>query len=521
MAARLIGNDLRFSCPHADPALAELQKNLVLHVLRINNRDGGVNIWQRLRREVLTYGVAYVLACYNKEARFPIRLKNLNVFDTGVLYTDLGCTFAWTSYKEYEHEKEKADKDRLSEFCPVTEYYYLEDDKVWMVEEEDGELGEPEETKYAQIPIIRFICEDGEVDNQAASVSILSGLEETWARQCLSDSVAVTGMEQYYWPAVYAQTEGGGTIPDIVIRPGQLITNLPPKTKFDVIPGRPEVGLLQLISEMNNRELSQRSFPPALFTGAGAASSGYVFNTDASLGAVRIASIIQNLEDGLSNLGSLILCIAKRYNSGKLSLSYYQPATSSYANAEFKGSEIDPSYTCEATIKPSTPTNPTGDMAMGLQLNSAGVISKRTLRQEVLPYVVAQDEDDQITMEKILADPQRIQQAIQQMVQQVAQGSAQPGADQSAQMGQTPSPGLPSGMVPGMPVGANPGGPVLPGADLPFNNVAPTNPVAAGQLQPESFGMNGNAPPQDLLAARGEQMTPEMMSAIMSGRFNQ
>lgn len=433
LASRIIANVPNISCPSTgvtkeDEYNAKARARFLKTLIQIQGESQNIDPLAACKFNMLVRGraalkVLWVRDFMPKSQRDylpPIRYVPLNPEKIGIAYGDYYPTFAFHRVEQKARSLKqqypdatfwsKQDK-KPSDLVELTDCWWTDDDgKVWQaVLLEDTEfVVQPRETKYPRIPIIERkndpVPLEGEHRN---SPGILWSLAEYWEKRNQLLSMQMTAVATYMWPPVNAVNEFGQEIPPIERGLGAF-NQLPSGTKFIPIPGdRPDMNLVGgLVADMGG-QVVQSTFAPELYGVApDSRQAGYSMAMLLEAAQGRVKDTVYQLEQLLREANIISLCAVEKFSGQKGARVYgYNEANDAMFEAALYPDQIEGQYNNSVSLKQRLATDKMQTGAMALQMLQAKVLSRRTVRDQYLPYDAPDDEEIQVYAEAIESDP--------------------------------------------------------------------------------------------------------------------
>ena len=493
------------------------------------------------------------------DQRLPFTVRTLDPRNAGTYHNGIYTEYGWHKYDEklssvsarygLRNKKMWKTRDMEEEVC-VIDYYWMEDDGVWNAVIVDDEfVKKPTKTNYLMIPIVEGFGDYAPLSTEEErSMSLLAPLIDSWLYDCDLKSQMATGILYYFWPFLIAVNDQGHPIEDITIRPG-MIKAYPAGTRIDSVIGSPNSELVKDMSRMMEASIQQSSFPEVLHGKApGDVQAGYGIDLLAQSARGRINSFRQNLERTISTINMIALNTLSWPNVSKkkgITVYGYSPAAQSGKYYTVNEKQVDGKYRTIVNLKVDLDSSKLQKQTFWLRLVEAGIISKRTFLESVLPDEVPEDELERAMVQQALESdemkPKTMLAALRKNFPEDGETSDKlatwrelientPFAALIAQEGGPQGPPTPpangdmaqmlGGMPPGMagpppqagpPPGMPPQGPPIQ-ASMPMSPVMPVE--TQGGLTPEAMGAGSNFPPElwDMLM----NQPPESLIAMLN-----
>lgn len=440
----------------------------------------------------------------------PIKFMALNPEDVGIMYGDLYPTFAFHKIAQkarvIEQQFESArlfDNRKRKQYDPneiVTVYdvWYTEDDgTVWqtVLLDQSEFLVKPRETKYVKLPIIERKNDPVPLEGEhRSSQSILNPLREQWGIRNQLLSMHFTAVGTHLWPVDNVVNDNGESVQPLETGMGAF-NQLPAGTRFLERNARPDIQLLQsLEADLDNQQI-QASFAPELYGRApDTRTAGYSLGMSLEAASGRVSKTVFQLERLLIEANELALCAVEHFSGSKgVTIYGYSAADRQMFQASLGKEQIEGMYVNNVSLSSKQPMDKMQMAALGLQFVQAKVLSKRTVREEMVPIDVPEDEELQIEAERVADDPDLLAAIVREAA--AFQGIMLPPGEPDWQR----TPQQPPQMPPQQQVGVQQ--PQMP---------VPQAPDMMGAITPESMGQPQMAP-QDFDMMMGQQVSPEAM----------
>lgn len=458
--------------------------------------------------------------------RPPILFRSINPTAVGHYADDVSTRIAYHTY----HESARTLKLRYPEIAKLrlmrdknatdklrfTDYWEMDaGGTVWnchLIDDKEF-LREPVASRLPLIPIIVRAAETFSLDPNApniqsgidkpeiaseAVISLLDDILGEWETENVLESMLVTGIKEHFWPAKYFRNNSGAEMPDLELG-ADAINELPPGVEFvDPPPFTPDYQSATMIAERTHRRIERGGFPDANFGQAEAsARSGFLFNQLAQAGQGVIGSITGALARTMMEANTLALCMIDKFSTDELTVYAYDQRNKETTAYTLGAEQTTDRYNNHVTIKPAKSPNDLQMAALGLQMLSAKVLSRRTFQQEMVPFELPDDEEEQIYLEGALDDPDLRKERIREEFFE-EYGYELPPSEPDFQA--TPEQQMPPG---GAPMDLQPPQ-AFPGQALP--------PQAQGQFAPEDMTGNADVDPATFAAMMGQGMPGGMMA---------
>ena len=433
LASRIISNEPRITCPVSDPSKeaeynSKARARFLKTLIQIQGESQNIDPLAACKFNMLVRGraalkVLWVRDFMPKEQRDylpPIRYIPLNPEKIGIAYGDFYPTFAFhrveqkarSLKQQYPNAKfwDKYNK-KPTDMVELTDCWWTDGDgNVWqaVLLDEKEFVVEPRETKYPRIPIIERkndpVPLEGEHRN---SPGILWPLAEYWEKRNQLLSMQMTAVANYMWPPVNAVNEFSQEIPPIERGLGAF-NQLPAGTKFVPIPGdKPDVGLVGGLAADMGGQIVQSTFAPELYGVApDSRQAGYSMAMLLEAAQGRVKDTVFQLEQLLREANIITLCAVEKFSGKKGVRIYgYDDANKAMFEAALHPDQIGGEYNNNVSLAQRLPTDKMQTGAMALQMLQAKVLSRRTVRDQYLPYEAPDDEEIQVYAEAIESDP--------------------------------------------------------------------------------------------------------------------
>lgn len=460
--------------------------------------------------------------------RFPILIRPLRPDAVGVEWGPDGPLWAYHTYCEKMASiKARYPKANMSKFdgrddLTVTDFWYQcqggkNDGVIYnAVLAGDNEKGtflkRPE--KKDDYPIIPILCafNDPEFSEDPAEAggSILKCVGEDWANMNLAQSFLMSGMEANFWPKEFIESDT--MLPEefeLNDGPGET-TVLPPGAKHRSVTSAPNIGLLSSMIGSIDEQVQRSTFSNILYGNNQGVQAGYAISNLANSARTRVHPLLYQLESLMRDANSLILCMAEKFGaSSGIEIWGYDDELAAMVDSSLTPAQIGGFYENHVRLD----TNVVGDeiqkATIGLQQVGAGIISKRTYRDDYMMGAARCDEEEQIIGERAMEDPDVFRAMAQrELLEQgielppnepdgrdtLAEEMAMQQQQQQQQAVQQPQQ-------------------VIPDSPLP--------PELNGQLSPEALGLPRQGDPALFQQLMGQPLTPELLMQIQQGTFNQ
>lgn len=439
LAMRMIASQPDIVCSAEDASEesqfnARARERFLKALFRAQSVGQPINVVQACKFNALVKGRAALKVLWVKDhipktlqSSVPaIKIAALDPLSVGVAYGEYYPSFAYHKMRKPVYAvrqrfpdstvwNERAWKD-FDEVEILDAWWVDEDGAVWQAVHLLGGGGlnsadmviKPTKTKYPMLPILERWNDPTPLEKEEeASVGILTYLREHIANQNALMSLAATAVANYLWPAVHVTNEYGHEIGDIDRHFG-AINELPPGTKFIGVPNdAPQMNLLGVFKEMIEGEVQQNTFAPELYGMAPQnrqAGYGLALLFEAAQG--RIKDTVFELERLFEDACKIALfCVEKFAGKRGVSLYAYDEREQKMYQAALTPDQIRGEYGCTINMANKLPTDRMQLSAIGLQMLQAGVLSKRTVRKQYVPFDAPEDEELQVLIEQIENDP--------------------------------------------------------------------------------------------------------------------
>lgn len=341
-----------------------------------------------------------------QETRLPFTVRTLDPRNAGSYHNGMYNEYGWNTYTErwgsvgerFGLHKKKEWKDKYrddEEEVEVKDFWWQADDGVYHATLVDGEFAiKPVLTNFLMVPIIEGYGDYAPLaEEEYKALSIIAPMMEAWLYDCRLKSQMATGILLYFWPFLIATNDQNQTIEDIRIEPG-LIKAMKPGTKIDSITGSPNSQLVQNMSGMMEQYMQQSTFPDVLHGKApGDVQAGYGIDILAQSARGRINQFRQNLERTLQQINSIVLHMTTWPNVvDGLTVYGYSSSAAAPRIMTLEEGDVDGAYRSIVNLKVEMDGNNLQKMTFWLRLVEAGVISKRTFLETLLPDDIPDDE---------------------------------------------------------------------------------------------------------------------------------
>lgn len=443
----------------------------------------------------------------NKLAGFrpPILFRSLNPKNVGFLHDEANLIVAYHTYEEkirilkrrYPEVENLSEvkKKKDNETVRFTDYWGMDrSGQVWnafLINNREL-LRPPKESISPIIPIVVRSAMEFPLDQPGERVvSFIADLIPEWELENKLESMMLTGLKESFWPELYARNKNGDPIDDIQRGAGAL-NEVDPTFEF-VNPPRttPDFINANMLAQRSQLRVQRASFSDSLY-GMGEAStrSGFMFNQLAQAGMGILGATVQAIARSMMEANSIALCMVKKISvKGEATVYAYDEDNNRMRGYTLSADQIHDSYENHVHIK-SAP-NLSDDLqrlAIGNQLIANQTLSRQTVRENLIPFRIPDDEEQRVLREMMMQDP-NLQRKRMRQEYLAHYGVELPEGEPD--MKDTPPPQPPQSMQP--PQG-------FPGAALP--------PQAQGQIPPEAMMGDAAADPAMLDMMMGQQLDP-------------
>lgn len=341
-----------------------------------------------------------------QDTRLPFTIRTLDPRNAGSYHNGMYNEYGWNVYEErwasvaerFELTGKKAWKDKFKDDetkVQVKDFWWQAKDGVYHAVLIDEEFAvKPVKTNFLMVPIIEGYGDYAPLaQEEYKALSIIAPMLETWLYDIRLKSQMATGILLYFWPFLIATNDQNKPIEDIRIEPG-LIKAMQPGTRIDSITGSPNSQLVQNMSGMMESYIQQSTFPDVLHGKApGDVQAGYGIDILAQSARGRINSFRQNLERTLQQINSIVLHMTTWPNVvDGLTVYGYSTAALAPRTLTLEEDDVNGAYRSIVNLKVEMDGNNLQKMTFWLRLVEAGVISKRTFLEVLLPDDIPEDE---------------------------------------------------------------------------------------------------------------------------------
>jgi len=357
----------------------------------------------------------------------PFLLRSLDPRDVGVARGEAYTEYAYHKYRVKLWEalqrwpsmvRRKATRERRSrnddnhfEEVEILDFWYIDQKSgdIWnAILVDDSFVKDPVKTKYPAIPIVMGFADTTEARNQAyESLSLMYPLDGPWQAKCKQLSMQQTGALWYFWPFIYLTNEQGQIVPDFKPRPGG-VEQFPPGTGLNVVQIQPNMPLAQSLTSQFESAIQRSTFPTVMYGQApGDIQSGFGVSMLADAARGRMRSIMQNLESTIEILNSMMFGMVEVF-AGKKGVPMWGMNTlgKTYSLALTKEMIENGYYENHVSLRAQLPENDTPRLTLGLQLNQAGLLSRRTFWEMWSQMDYPEDEENRIYLEQAMSAPE-------------------------------------------------------------------------------------------------------------------
>lgn len=435
----------------------------------------------------------------------PILFRSLNPCTVGHWSDGVRTRIAYTKYQEtYRKLKlrypEIANLDKVKNSSPsdminFIDYWEMDGNGViWNAHiiNDTEFLRSPQRSKLPILPIIVRAPERFSLEGKGMQyISILDDTMNEWGEENMMESMLITGIRNRFFPPLVARDTTGADIPDLDTG-SDAINEVGPGFEFVSVPNmQPDYQSAVLIQERVHDRIQRGGFPDANFGQADAnARSGYLFHQLAQAGQGVIGSITQALQRIMMEGNTLALCMVEKFADEDLTVYAYDAQNNQQRGYSIGAEQVTDKYNNHVTLKPARSANDLQYAAIGLQMNAAKMLSRRSFWQHLAPFEIPDDEEEVIMREQVINDPDLLRARIQEAYFKYFGVPLPPMEPDFQATPQQP----PQGQMPLQPPQA------FPGMPLP--------PQAQGQLTPEAMTGDANVDPALFDALMGQGGVP-------------
>lgn len=363
-----------------------------------------------------------VLPKHVRSAQLPFTWKTPDPRNVGLYANSLYTEYGYRKYVEplgavvnrYPHLRRKFAED-VTDFAQSTrlvtmiDFYYRsnKDGKIWHTICADEYFAKnPTDTDYPDIPIIQFMGDDTPMGaEEFRGLSLLYPIKDLWKYNVRMMNTLATHLLTYGTPIV--TFEGSPQPKNLEIVPGVMIP-LANGQKINTVEVNVNQQLVSQVNEIVRTQLDQSTFPGVLYGDApGSMQAGYGVNILADQARGRIANFKRNHEIALQKLHALTLAMVEEFaDEGGVAAYGMESASGKTYRVTLKPSDIKGNYENLVSLQPRIPQDDQQREATGLQKVNANIISRKTFRDKVNGDPLPPDEDERISVEMAMQNPQ-------------------------------------------------------------------------------------------------------------------
>ena len=445
--------------------------------------------------------------------RPPILFRSLNPKNIGFLHDDVALTVAYHTYEESVRKlrlrypeivnlKEVKDKDPKDTLC-FTDYWYRDTKtgeiyNCYLINNSEF-LRPPKKSELPLIPIIVRSAQEYSLDQPGERVdSFLHDLIPEWELENELESMMITGLKQSFWKEKYVRNRDGQPVPDLITGPG-AINEVGPTFEFvpDAPQSSPDFPSANLIKAGIRERIQKTSLADPLFgLSEPSTRSAFMLNTLTQAGMSVLGSVVQAMARSMMEANSIALCMVKKFSSEGETVYAFDEDNNAMRGYTLTADQVHSSYENNVLIKPAPSlSDDLQRLSIGIQLVVNGIMSGQTVRENLIPFRVPDDEVSRIHRELVMKDPDLVKEMVRTEFEAYTGYPLPPGEpDFKATPPQQPQAGAP-----------NPGIPLQPPASMPGMNLPPE---AQGQISPEAMTGNAAVPPELLDMMQGQNIDP-------------
>lgn len=533
MAKRLLGDKFIIKCPADDVdegsyLAAEAREKFLKTLWQQQKKFKDVDPFDALKWHAVVRGrvalkvqwVYDVLPSMQKEYSPPIRFLPVDPKDIGVHRGELMPMWAFHKYDlEYRQAKQRwPDLELDKKYQPedivcVTDFWYMDEKSgsIWhSVLAEDLFVIEPKRSKYPCIPIIERVCDPVPLaDEELKGASILESLRPNIRNRNVAASMLMTALGREFWRSSHIVNDNNEPIPDPDTSMG-AVNKYPAGTKFIGPPGPAvDIGLLEKFWAVMEANAEQATFSKAMWGEIDSMRAGYGLVLASSMTKTRIGATQKPLIDVMEEANQIALALVEKFaGPDGVKLYGYDDAERSMNAYTLLPEQIAGIHANTIVMRDNVPADEMQRSMMLMQLSSGGVLSKRTVRDN-LPVDIPDDEEIQALVERAIEqDPDLLRMQMRRAFE-MKFGIPMPFPEPDFKDTQAEQMAMMQQMMQQQMMAAQQAQQQQMQAQVP--QYLP--PEMNGMMQPEQLGIPGQGAPTQFDVAQGQTPSPEELMA--------
>lgn len=450
--------------------------------------------------------------------RPPILFRSLNPKNVGFIHDDVALVAAYHTYEETARklklrypeivnlkEMKNADSAKMLTF---TDYWWRDVNSgeiynCYLINNKEY-LRSPKKTELPLIPLVIRSAQEYSLDQPGERVgSFLDDLIPEWQLENELESMVMTGLKMSFWKEKYVRNKNGEPVGDLMSGPG-AINEVGPTFEFvpDAPQSSPDFNTANMVKAGIRERIQKASLADSLYgMSEPSTRSAFMLNTLTQAGMSVLGSIVQAVARTMMEANSIALCMVKKFSVEPMTVYAYDEDNTAMRGYSLDASQIHDSYENHVLVKPA-PSLPDDlqRLSIGIQLVVNKIMSGQTVRENLIPFRVPDDEKERILREMAEQDPDVIKELIRKEFARYTGYElppAEPDFQRTPPAQPQPQPGAPSGGTPMQPPQGS------PGAALP--------PEAQGQIPPEAMMGNASPDPAMLDMMMGQNIDPRTL----------
>jgi len=442
--------------------------------------------------------------------RPPVLFRALNPKNVGYLHDDVNLVVAYHTYSESIRKLKLRypditkletirNKDK-AEVVTFTDFWYRDPNTLTVYNcylINNTEILRPmRESKSPIIPIVIRAAQEYPMDKKENRIdTFISDIIPEWQIESKLESMMLSGIEESFWPAKYVRNRNMEPVGDLYTGQG-AVNEVDPTFEFVDEPMNqrmPDFGNANVVSQRTHDRIQRSTFNDALFglTDANARSS-IMLHRMTQAGMSSLGAVVQAVGRSMMEANSIALCMLKKFSLPQGEQIYaYDSDNNEMVGYGLTPDQVHDSYENHVVIKPaSSLTDDMQKLSVSVQLVVNDILSRKTVRENLVPFSIPSDEEDRINSEKIQRDP-NVMAAIAREAYRLQTGQELPEGEPDWKDTPPAQPTPPQGIQP--PQG-------IPGTNLP--------PEMQGQVPPEMMTGDANVDPQMLQMMMGRNIDP-------------